>query len=270
MSKIHSTAIVDPSAQLGDDVEIGPYAIVEADVVIGAGTVLRSHAIVRQYTTLGSNNLVDSFVALGGLPQDHKFNPKHKSYLRVGNDNIFREGVTISRATGEGNVTTVGNHTYWMCNAHAGHNAIVHDNTILANGAALGGYAELGARSILSAHVGVHQFCRIGEGVMSQGNAGASMHVPPYSMIARVNRCVGLNLVGIARNSALDDEDREQIKEAFRILYRARLSQSEALELMDQHTEWKAAATRYREFVRMAVNAVEPYDRGLVRNRDEE
>ncbi len=269
MPNIHPTAIVHPSAQLAEGVEIGAYAIVEADVTIGPGTVVRDHAVVRQYTTLGSKNFVDSFVTLGGAPQDFKFDPRSKTYVRIGNDNVFREGVTINRATGEGNATVVGNHTYWMTCAHAGHNATVHDDAILVNGAAVGGHAVLGARAILSSHVSIHQFCWVGEGVMTRGNSGCSMHVPPYSMLARINHCVGLNLVGLARNPKLDDEDRKQIKEAFRILYRMKLPNKKALTLMEEHTEWKAPAAAYRDFVRAAMTAPKPFDRGLARNRAE-
>ena len=128
MATIHSTALVDPAAKLADDVEIGPYCLVEADVALGPGTVLRPHAIVRRYTTLGSGNFVDSFAVLGGLPQDLKFKPDTVSFVRIGDNNVFREGVTVSRATGEGHATTVGSGTYWMTGSHAGHDATVHDD----------------------------------------------------------------------------------------------------------------------------------------------
>jgi len=149
MPKVHPTAIVHPTAVLSDGVEIGAYSIVEADVVIGPGTVLRDHAILRRYTTIGQNNIVDSYAVLGGLPQDLKFNPRTASYLRVGDDNVFREGVTISRATGEGEATVVGNRTYWMTTAHAGHSAVVEDDCILVNGSALAGHTVLGRGAIL-------------------------------------------------------------------------------------------------------------------------
>src|SRR5574337_350412 len=112
MAKIHPTAIVHPAAVLCDGVEIGAYSIVEADVVIGPGSVVRDHAILRRYTAIGQNNIVDSYAVLGGVPQDFKFDPRTVSYLRVGDNNVFREGVTISRATREGNATVVGNRTY--------------------------------------------------------------------------------------------------------------------------------------------------------------
>ena len=102
MVKIHSTAFVHPTAVVSEEVEIGAYSIVEADVVIGPGCVLREHAILRRYTTIGQNNIVDSHAVLGGgIPQDFKFDPRTVSYLRVGDNNVFREGVTISRAPGD-------------------------------------------------------------------------------------------------------------------------------------------------------------------------
>ena len=264
MAKIHPTAEVDSQASLADDVEVGPHCMVEADVKIGAGTVLRSHVIVRRYTSLGSGNFVDSFSVLGGEPQDYKFDPATESYLRIGNDNVFREGVTISRATGDGCVTTVGNGTYWMTNSHAGHNAVVGDETILVNGSALAGHAEVGRKVILSAHAVVHQFCWVGELVMVQGNTGISMHVPPYMLAAMpINRLVGLNLVGLRRAPYLCDEDRRQIKEAFKLTYRSRLTPLQALEKMDSRSDWGEAAGRFRDFVRRVLEAEAPHKRGL-------
>ena len=264
MPKIHPTAVVDSSAELADGVEIGPYAIVEADVRIGEGTRLASHAVVRRYTTLGRNNLVDSGAVLGGLPQDLKFSPATVSYLRIGDGNVFREGVTISRATGEGNVTTVGSRTYWMACSHAGHNATVEDGVILTNGSAIGGHATVMQGAILSANASVHQFCWLGERAMIQGCGGTSTHVPPYSLLAiGVNKLVGLNLVGLRRAADLSDQDRRQIKEAFRLLYRSRLTPGRALQEMEARDDWGAPARKYVDFVRRVVQAEKPFARGL-------
>jgi len=263
MAKIRPTAIVHPSAVLADDVEIGAYSIVESDVVIGPGSVLREHATLRRYTTLGQNNIVDSHAVLGGNPQDLKFDPRTVSYLRVGDHNVFREGVTISRGTGEGEATIVGNRTYWMTAAHAGHNAVVEDNAILVNGSALAGHTVLGRGAILSAHVVVHQFCWIGEWAMSQGNAATSMHIAPFTLFAGVNRVASLNVIGLRRAEEITEEDRRQIREAFNLTYRSRLTLSNALRAMDERTEWGAAATRFRDFVRRVVSARPPYNRGL-------
>ena len=270
MPKVHSTAIVHPTAILSDDVEIGAYGVVEADVVIGPGTVLREHAILRRYTTIGRNNIVDSYAVLGGLPQDIKFNPGTTSYLRVGDDNVFREGVTISRATGEGEATIVGNRTYWMTAAHAGHNAVIEDDAILVNGSALAGHTVLGRGAMLSAHVVVHQFCWVGEGAMSQGNSATSMHIAPFTLFAGVNKVVSLNVVGIRRSKEVTEKERRQIREAFDLTYRSSLNLSDALRAMNERTEWGPAAARFRDFVSRVVSAQPPYKRGLcpLRKRD--
>ena len=263
MARIHPTAIVHPTAVLSDEVEIGAYSIVEADVVIGPRSVVREHAILRRYTTIGQENIVDSYAVLGGVPQDFKFDPRTVSYLRVGDNNVFREGVTISRATGEGEATIVGNRTYWMTGAHAGHDAVVEDDAILVNGAALAGHTVLGRGAILSAHVAVHQFCWIGERAMGQGNSATSMHIPPFTLFAGANRVVSLNAVGIRRSKEITREDRRQVREAFDLTYRSGLTVSDALRAMDEQTEWGAAATRFRDFVHRVVWAQPPYKRGL-------
>src|SRR4030042_1546943 len=270
MPKVHSTAIVHPTAILSDDVEIGAYGVVEADVVIGPGTVLREHAILRRYTTIGRNNIVDSYAVLCGWPQDIKFNPGTTSYLRVGDDNVFREGVTISRATGEGEATIVGNRTYWMTAAHAGHNAVIEDDAILVNGSALAGHTVLGRGAMLSAHVVVHQFCWVGEGAMSQGNSATSRHIAPFTLFAGVNKVVSLNVVGIRRSKEVTEKERHQIREAFDLTYRSSLNLSDAVRAMNERNVAGPAAARFRDFVRRVVSAQPPYKRGLcpLRKRD--
>lgn len=264
MSKIHPTAIVDPTAEIADGVTVGAYAIIEGDVKIGPGCVIQPHAVIRRYTTLGRENYVDCFCVFGGLPQDFKFDPQTVSYVRIGDFNTFREGVTISRATTACAATIVGNKTYWMAGAHAGHEAIVGDEAILVNGCAMAGHTVLGRKSILSANVLIHQFCWVGEMVMSQGNSGISMHIPPYAMVGDgINHVVGLNRVGIRRCRDFTDEDRRQIKEAFRITYRSGVVASKALEQMDACTDWGEPADRFRQFVRKVLSAKRPNNRGL-------
>ncbi|MFW6065801.1 MAG: acyl-ACP--UDP-N-acetylglucosamine O-acyltransferase [Planctomycetota bacterium] len=267
MPEIHPTATVDESAQIADDVRIGPYCIVEGDTSIASGTVLRDHAIVRRYTRIGENNFIDAHTVLGGEPQDLKFDPQTVSYLNIGDDNVFRECVTISRGSNADSPTTVGNGTYWMACSHAGHDATIGDGAILINTAAVGGHATIGPRAILSASVIIHQFCWVGEMVMSQGHAGTSCHVPPYTMFAEVNKLIGLNTVGLRRAPDISDEDRKQIKEAFNLTYRSGLTPSVALEKMDACTDFGEAAGKFREFIRAVVNAEPPYKHPLPRLR---
>jgi UDP-N-acetylglucosamine acyltransferase len=267
MAKIHPTAIVDATARLDDGVVVGAFCVVEEDVEIGEGTELRPHAVVRRHTRLGKGNLVDSFAVLGGDPQDLQFDPETVTYLRIGDHNVFREGVTISRATQPGEATTVGSHAYWMANAHAGHDTTVGDRTILTNGTAVGGHATLEPRVILSGQAAVHQFTWIGELAMVQGHSGASAHVPPYTTMARINYLVGLNVVGLRRAPDISDEDRRQIKEAFRLTYRAGLSAEQALAEMDAWPDMGEAAAKFREFIRRVVTAEGPFRRPLCRYR---
>jgi UDP-N-acetylglucosamine acyltransferase len=258
---------VDATAEIEQGVEIGPHCVVEADVRIGAGTVLRPNVVLRRYTTLGRGNFVDSFASLGGLPQDLKFDPRTVSYLRIGDENTFREGVTISRATGEGAQTRVGSRTYWMANSHAGHNVTIEDEVMLVNGALVGGHATVGRRAILSGNVAVHQFCWVGELVMTQGLAAFSTHVPPFVMVANINRVVGLNKVGLQRCPYITEQDRQQIKEAYRLTYRSGLTPAQVVEELDRRSDLAEPCKRYREFLRRVLSATKPFNRGLCQHR---
>jgi UDP-N-acetylglucosamine acyltransferase len=267
MATIHPTAIVDPGATLADDVTVGPFCIVEDDVTIGAGTTLRQHVVVRKHTTMGTNNFVDPFVVIGGEPQDLKFDFDTVSYVKIGDNNVFREGVTVSRATTPGGATTIGSNTYWMNNSHTAHDTTIGDGCIFAGGAMVAGHATIQDRAILSGCVMIHQFTWVGEGCMAQGGAAVGQHVPPFCLFAEINNVVGLNAVGLRRAAHLTDQDRKEIKEAFRLTYRAGLSVEEAMEQMDANDDWGAPAGRFREFVRQIIAAEKPYNRGLCGRR---
>jgi UDP-N-acetylglucosamine acyltransferase len=265
--KIHPTAILDARAELGEGVVVGPHVVIEGDVVIGDNCELMTGVVIRRYTTMGPGNVVHPLAVLGGEPQDYKFGPNNETYLRIGAGNVFREHVTLNRATTPGGSTVIGSHCYFMTQSHVGHDSVVADEVILTNGAALGGHVQIGRRAVLSAHAGVHQFCWVGEMVMMRGNAGASQHVPPFVITKDINCIVGLNAVGLRRAEDITDIDRRQIKEAYRLLYRSNLTTREALAEMDRRTQWGAPAGRFREFVRRVVTAEPPYKRGLAADR---
>lgn len=267
MPKIHPAAVVDPAAVLADDVEVGAGAVVEAGVTLGPGTVLRPHSVVRRGTALGKGNLVDSFAVLGGDPQDLGFDRAAETFVKVGDGNTFREGVTISRATKPGGATVIGNRTYWMANSHAAHDCVVADDVVVVNAVLLAGHVVVGERAVLAGATMVHQFTWIGESVMTQGGSGTGMHVPPFTLLAGVNEVVGLNVVGLRRHPSLTNDDRKQIKEAFRITYQSSLSPALALAEMDKAADWGAAAGRFRDFVRRVVSAEKPRNRGLCPRR---
>ncbi|NLF29635.1 MAG: acyl-ACP--UDP-N-acetylglucosamine O-acyltransferase [Planctomycetes bacterium] len=264
--EVDPRAIVSETAELGQDVRIGPYAIVEDGTRLGDGCRIHAAAIIRRGTRLGCRNVVYSHAVLGGEPQDFKYDATQESFVRIGDDNVFREGVTINRGTGPGSATTIGNSNFFMTCSHVGHNSVVGSNCIMTNGSALAGHVELGDRAILSANVVIHQFCWVGEMVMSRGNAASAMHVPPYCMLGGVTELNGLNKVGLRRAPHLTDKDRAEIHEAYRLLYRSGLPATKALAEMDARTDWGAAAGRFRDFVRRVITAEAPHNRGLCKD----
>ena len=265
--KIHPTAVVDKRARLGEAVEIGPHAVIEADVVIGDGCRIMAGAVIRRYTALGAGNVVHPCAVLGGEPQDYKFDPASETYLRIGSGNLFREHVSISRATAAGGATVIGDNCFFMAQSHVGHDSVVGDGGVRTNGTHGAGHLEIGTRAILSGNTLVHQFCWVGELVISRGRTGISQHVPPFVMAAEINYVAGLNVVGLRRADYVTDEDRRQLKEAYRLLYRSSLTPTDALAEMDSRADWGAPAQRFRDFVRRAISAEAPYDRGLATGR---
>jgi len=196
---LHPTAIIHPSAKLGANVAVGPYAIVEEGVEIGAGSQLAAHSILRRGSILGKSVIVDSFAVVGGDPQDLKFDQKILSGVRIGDNTVLREGVTIHRSTKAGGYTIVGANCLLMGNSHVGHDCVVGDKVVMANCALLAGHIEVGDGCFLSGGTVFHQFMRIGEGVMVSGNARLGLDIPPFTLAAERNELHGLNLVGLRR-----------------------------------------------------------------------
>lgn len=229
---IHPSAMIDPKAVLGRNVTVGPFAVIDESVELGEGCVIGPHAVILRHVTMGEGNRVHAGAVIGDLPQDLAFKGE-PSYVKIGQRNTFREGVTIHRGTKPGTTTEIGNDCFLMGHTHVAHNCRLGNRVITVNGAVLGGYVEVGDRAFISAHVMVHQFVKIGGGVMIGGAAGLSKDVPPYCLVESMARnCVqGLNVVG-ARRAGLSAEDRRQIKEAFKMLYLSELNVSQALERM--------------------------------------
>ena len=226
---IHPTAIVHPSAQLGGDVEIGPYSIIAEDVVIGDATVIHGHVMIDRYTRLGARNQVFFGAALGGIPQDRKFKGE-RSYLRIGDGNLIREFVTLHRATGEDLDTVIGDDNMLMSYAHLGHNCRLGSGVMMANAAMVGGHSAIDDRAVIGAMVGLHQFMRVGELAMIGGYSRVVQDVPPFMMAeGRPCEVVGLNSVGL-RRAGVPPEVQSDLKTAHRLLYRADLNRSQAVE----------------------------------------
>lgn len=264
-TNIHPTAIVDPSAQLGEGVAIGPGAIIGPGCLVGDGSRIGAGAILVENTALGAHNNVHAGAILGGEPQDRSFNRDDDvGSLIVGDRNVFREGVTLNRGVGTAGPTRVGHDNYFMACAHVGHNCIVGNDNNFANGAVLAGNVHVGDRCFFSAHAGVHQFVTIGDLVMMRGNSGVTMHVPPFVIVRDINNVVSLNSIGLRRSQDFSSEELHELREAFGIVYRDRSSKtlSRALEEA-QSRQWGRAAAQFFEFIQREFAAQPPRNRGI-------
>jgi UDP-N-acetylglucosamine acyltransferase len=225
---IHATALVDPGAQLGMNVRVGPYAILEAGCEIGDECEIRSHAVIRGGVIMGPGNLVGVGAVLGGEPQDYAFKGT-LSRVEIGAKNRFGEYVTIHRATKDSGATRVGDGNFLMGGVHAGHDVQIGNRAILANNTLLGGYVEVGDGAFLGGATIAHQFVRIGRMAITRGGTRLGKDVPPYFMAVATNTVSGLNRVGL-RRAGLSIEVRRAIQAAYDMIYHSNLNVAQALE----------------------------------------
>ncbi|MCC6765795.1 MAG: acyl-ACP--UDP-N-acetylglucosamine O-acyltransferase [Deltaproteobacteria bacterium] len=195
---IHATAVVDPAAQVDPTASIGPYVVIDGPVHVGPGCRLMAHAVLRGSTRLGAGNVVHPGAVLGGEPQDLAFGGA-ESFLVIGDDNVFREHVTVHRGTRPGSATVVGNGNYLMQSAHVAHNCRVGDGTIVAGGALLAGHVDLADRAFVSGNCVVHQHVRIGRFALLRGSSRTSRDVPPFCLMDGTHTVRGVNVVGLRR-----------------------------------------------------------------------
>jgi len=228
---IHASAIVAAGAKLGAGVNIGPFAVIEEDVVLGDGCQIAAHAVIKRHTRMGARNRVAEHAVIGGDPQDLKFGAGCLSYAEIGDENVFREGVTIHRGSREGSRTRIGSHCFLMAYAHVAHDCVVGDQVVMVNYAGISGEAVVQDGAFLSGFVGVHQFCRIGRLAMIGGLTKLVQDALPFCITnGNPGRARGLNLTGL-RRGGFSREDIAALKEAYRLLY-ARTPLVEALERM--------------------------------------
>lgn len=259
LRKIHETAIIDPSAVIGKNVEIGPYAVIESDVVLGDGCKVGPHAVIYKYTTVGKDCRFFPGSAVGGEPQDLKFAGEKTSTV-IGDGCTFRECCTVSRATGEGNETRIGNNVLMMAYTHVAHNCIVGNNVIMSNVATLAGHVIVEDRAVIGGLAAVHQFCKIGRTAMVGGMARVSQDIPPFMIVSGDPAFVsGLNSVGLAR-AGMPPEIRSELKKAFRILYKSGLTLQEAVDTMEQELVSSEPVEHLMRFLRNV-------ERGIIRTR---
>ncbi len=227
-SEIHSTAVIDPGAEIGAGCVIGPYCIVGPSVVVGANCVLDHHVSLSGPSKIGSGNRFFPFTSIGHRSQDLKYRSE-PTHLVVGDDNTFREFVTVNRGTAPNASTEIGSRGNFLAYSHVAHDCKVGDGVIFSNNGTIAGHVEVGEGAVLGGLSAVHQFCRIGKHAITGGCSKIVQDVPPF-MIADGNpACVrSFNKVGLERNG-FDEEQIRQIKEAYRIIYRSKLNLHQAV-----------------------------------------
>jgi len=229
---IHPTAIVSPQADLGADVEVDAYAIVEAHVRLGDRTRVHARAHVCEHTSVGPDCEIHPGVILGHIPQDKKFTGE-PSFLQVGARNVFRENAWLHRGSAAGSATVIGDDNYFMGGSRVAQNCVIGNHVTLAPNLLLGGHVYVEDWAFISGNVVVHQFCRVGRASMVSGLSGVNQDVPPFLTVGgRPAAVLGLNGEGL-RRAEIPDAIREQLKRAYRVLFRSELDLPAALDQVE-------------------------------------
>ncbi len=253
---IHKTAIIDPSAQIADNVKIGAYSIIEEDVTIGSGTEIKAHVVIAKHTTIGENNRIFQFSSIGEEPQDKKYNQEPTKTI-IGDNNTIREYVTISRGTvDDQGITKIGNNNWIMANVHIAHDCMIADNVTMANGTTLAGHVHIEEYVILGGFTKLHQFCRIGAHAFTAMDTGFQKDLPPYIM-AQGNPAVArtINVVGLKRRGFSADSIKA-IKKAYNLLYKSDLRLEQAVKEMEVLAKSQSAVQVMVDFINSSSRSI--------------
>ena len=255
---IHSTAVIDSSAELAANVTVGPYTVIGPDVVIGAGTEIGSHVAINGPTRMGEDNRIFQFASIGEAPQDKKY-AGEPTRLEMGDRNTIREFVTINRGTAQDEgVTSVGDDNWIMAYVHIAHDCRIGNQTIFANNASLAGHVTIADYVILGGFTLVHQFCSLGAHSLTAFGSGISLNVPPYVTVGgSPARAHGLNMEGLRRRGFSEDT-RKLLKQAYKTLYRENNSLQDAIKILKDRAQGNAELEELASFL-------EQQKRGIVR-----
>src|SRR6266403_42644 len=255
--QIHPTAIVDPRAEIGTGTIIGPYCVIAPDVVLGQNCWLQQHVTLCGPMRGGARNKFYASCSIGQQTQDLKYQGE-PTYLEIGDENTFREFVTISLSTTSKGKTRIGNRGTFLAYSHIGHDCQVGDGVVFSNNGTLAGHVQVGDHAVMGGLTAVHQFCRIGRFAITGGCSKIVQDVPPF-MIAdgKPAEIRGVNLVGLERKN-FPAERVKWIKEAFRLIYRSKYNTGQALETVRKELP-------QNEEVREIVEFIEKTERGIIR-----
>ncbi len=250
---IHNTAIVNKAAEVDSSAEIGSGVIIEDGVCIAANVKIMPNAYIFKGTEIGEGTVVHIGAVIGGEPQDYSY-VGAETFTKIGRNNIIREYVTIHRGTKEGTATIIGDNNLLMVQAHLGHNCVLKNNVIVANGALLAGYVEVDEGAFISGNVVFHQFCRVGTYAMIGGFSGVNKDVPPYMIIRGPSVIRGVNLIGL-RRAGFSRDVIYQIKDAYKLFYMSDKKKDEALQEIKNSLDSEEVA-RFVSFIEESKRGV--------------
>ena len=256
-ANLAESAIIHADTSLASDVVVGPYAVIGAHVTIGAGSVIGPHVRIDGPTTIGERNRFVGHCSVGTEPQDLKYRGE-RTELHIGNDNVFREFVTVNRGTtGGGAITTIASNNFFMAYAHVAHDCHIGSHTIFANNATLAGHVDVGDFATIGAFSAVHQFCRVGDHAFIGGGSICTQDVLPFVKTVgnRPAKTYGINSIGLERKG-FPKETIEALQRAYRILTRSKLSLQQALEKIETDLAFVAEARYFVEFIKTAKRGI--------------
>ena len=255
--QIHPTAVVDPKSELGAGTTVGPYCVVGPDVVVGGNCWLQHHVTLQGPMRAGTGNKFYAYCSIGQQTQDLKY-AGEPTYLEIGDENVFREFVTVNRSTKSDGKTKIGSRGNFLAYSHIGHDCSVGNEVVFSNNGTLAGHVQVGDNAVMGGLTAVHQFCRIGRFAITGGCSKIVQDVPPF-MIADGNPAEirGVNLVGLERKN-FPAERVKPIKEAFRIIYRSKYNTAQAVEAI--HKELPQ-----NDEIREIVEFIQKSERGIIR-----
>jgi acyl-[acyl-carrier-protein]--UDP-N-acetylglucosamine O-acyltransferase len=257
---IHPTAVIEPGAQLGENVTVGAFAYIGAHVVLGDHCVVQHHATIDGYTTLGTHNTIFPYAFLGAKTHDLKY-AGGTCYLKIGNENVFREYVSVHTATSDGDATVIGNKNYILAFTHIGHDCHLGNDIIMSAQIATGGHVHIGDCANIGGNSSIHQFCHIGAYAMLGGHSFLKKDIPPFMIASGVPAVAkSYNRIGILRKG-FSEEERVIIKQMYKLMYESDLNRSQAIERIRQLPDLKHDSRIYKTFFDFIQ---QPSNRGLV------
>ncbi|HEY6394863.1 MAG TPA: acyl-ACP--UDP-N-acetylglucosamine O-acyltransferase [Candidatus Binataceae bacterium] len=252
--RVHPSAVVGPKVVLGPDVEVGPFCLLDGNIRIGAGTRLIGHVTILGDCDFGEANVLHPNVVIGDEPQDLAYTGGPRS-VRIGNRNVFREGATVHRGSERGAVTILGNDIFMMQNSHVAHDCRVGDSSIIAGGALLAGWVEMGERALVSGNCVVHQYTRIGRFAMMRGLSRTSRDIPPFCIMDGTHTLRGINVVAL-RRAGFPASSINALRGAFNSLFGVRQNLKLAVERLPGEGQVAPEVAEMVEFIRASKRGV--------------